>query len=537
MKISEIAILQEQLRQAYSHTEFLTLQIQKLQEQVSSLLEEIRIRDARIDDLLERLTSLEQALLSKNTELAKAQNIAHGLSKIAFPASEKQCISEDNAFHNKIQKEAYQPKDRGNNGAKRKSHPEMDIECQEEIHYIYPDNDHDWKNMTALRFQDSIRYEMKPACVIRHIYRQAIFRVNGKFIQGKAPAAPLFHSNFGSSFIAGVAELRFLHSMPIERIANYMSAHNFEITPNVLTRLLARATDILEPLYRCLEQTVLEDDYISCDESYMKILIPANDNEKDGKNCKRGYIWVIIAKNTRLAYYFYEKGSRSHQVIYDKLCNYKGTIQSDGYKPYRVLGSKVFPDILRLPCLQHIKRKFLDCKGDPDADAVIKKICKLYHLEHKHKIGETWSVEDNLAYRQKYAPSILNAIEIDLRRIKDRADLLPESLLNDATTYMLNEMEDIKHIFQGGAYDLDNNECERCNRRISLSRRNSLFFGSDKGAERGAMLYSIVNSCCMQNVNVFDYFTDILDKIAQMNPLTPISEYRDLLPDRWNLCK
>ena len=36
-------------------------------------------------------------------------------------------------------------------------------------------------------------------------------------------------------------------------------------------------------------------------------------------------------------------------------------------------------------------------------------------------------------------------------------------------------------------------------------RRNSLFFGSHKGAQRAAMFYSLACSCRLNNVNFFEY--------------------------------
>ncbi|KIP60956.1 hypothetical protein ST45_09310, partial [Prevotella pectinovora] len=42
---------------------------------------------------------------------------------------------------------------------------------------------------------------------------------------------------------------------------------------------------------------------------------------------------------------------------------------------------------------------------------------------------------------------------------------------------MLNEWDALMNIFTRGDYHLDNNLVERLNRYISLSRRNSLFFG------------------------------------------------------------
>lgn len=49
---------------------------------------------------------------------------------------------------------------------------------------------------------------------------------------------------------------------------------------------------------------------------------------------------------------------------------------------------------MRLPCLQHIKRKFKDCGKDPDAEEVVNLINRLYHNNQLHTIGEDgWTEE------------------------------------------------------------------------------------------------------------------------------------------------
>ena len=63
--------------------------------------------------------------------------------------------------------------------------------------------------------------------------------------------------------------------------------------------------------------------------------------------------------------------------------------------------------------------------------------------------------------------------------------------------------------------------------------RNSLFFGSHKGAERGAMFYSLVCSCRLNGVNFFEYISDVINKAAALPPNTPLEKYRMLLPDKW----
>ena len=159
---------------------------------------------------------------------------------------------------------------------------------------------------------------------------------------------------------------------------------------------------------------------------------------------------------------------------------------------------------------------------------------KLYQKEHEHCVGrQGWTDKDNLRHRKRYAPQILSEIKRELLRIKSKPDLLPKSEMAGAVDYMLSQWEAIKGIFTEGYYYLDNNLVERYNRYISLSRRNSLFFGSHKGAERGALFYSLTCSCRMQGINTFEYITEVINKAAKLPPNTDIKVYRNSLPDKW----
>ena len=161
-------------------------------------------------------------------------------------------------------------------------------------------------------------------------------------------------------------------------------------------------------------------------------------------------------------------------------------------------------------------------------------INELYRNEHGHRIGEDgWTVEKNEGYRREYAPKILEKINRKLKKIESLPSLLPKSNLYEAVTYMRNEWEAIRNIFNYGNTNLDNNTVERLNRYFSISRRNSLFFGSHKGAERAAILYTLALSCRMNKVDLFEYLTDIIDRTAEWQPNTPLQKYRDLLPDKW----
>ena len=94
---------------------------------------------------------------------------------------------------------------------------------------------------------------------------------------------------------------------------------------------------------------------------------------------------------------------------------------------------------MRIACLQHVKRDFIDCgKEDKDAQEVVDILNRFYREDKKHKVGVNgWTVEDHLAYRQSYAPDILQDLLEKLEEISSRKDLLPKSTLAQAVGYAL----------------------------------------------------------------------------------------------------
>ncbi|MCI7273042.1 transposase domain-containing protein [bacterium] len=47
------------------------------------------------------------------------------------------------------------------------------------------------------------------------------------------------------------------------------------------------------------------------------------------------------------------------------------------------------------------------------------------------------------------------------------------------------------------------------------------------------MFYSLACSCRLQGINFFEYISDVINKAAALPPRTPLSKYRELLPDKW----
>ena len=80
---------------------------------------------------------------------------------------------------------------------------------------------------------------------------------------------------------------------------------------------------------------------------------------------------------------------------------------------------------------------------------------------------------------------------------------------------------------------IENNQIERPMRYISMCRKNSMFCGSQKGASRMVLRYSLAISCRLNNVNAFSCFCDIINKLATLSPKATNQQLRELLPNKW----
>jgi len=177
--------------------------------------------------------------------------------------------------------------------------------------------------------------------------------------------------------------------------------------------------------------------------------------------------------------------------------------------------------------MAHARRHFFElyeALKSPLAKEAVDRIDVLYDIE-EHIRGR--SPEERRAARQEYTVPLLN--EMHTWMIESVSQIDNKSDLAKAFNYSLNRWKALCRYTEDGRLEIDNLIAERSIRGMGIGRRNFLFFGSDSGGERAAIIYSLIESCKLNNIDPQAYLQYVLERIADH----PINKIDQLLP--WNV--
>ncbi len=92
------------------------------------------------------------------------------------------------------------------------------------------------------------------------------------------------------------------------------------------------------------------------------------------------------------------------------------------------------------------------------------------------------------------------------------------------TRCLKNSGTELRFETYDSSIEIDNDTVERCMRPIKLSKKNSLFAGSDEGAENWAAAATLIETCKLNSVDPQTYFTDLLTRLVTGWPQAKIDE-------------
>jgi hypothetical protein len=180
--------------------------------------------------------------------------------------------------------------------------------------------------------------------------------------------------------------------------------------------------------------------------------------------------------------------------------------------------------------MSHARRKFEKALAydKKRAEYAMGMFQKLYAIEARAREDDLPS-EKRYELRLNQALPILN--ELGKWMIKTYKETMPKSPIGQAVAYCLPRWDNLLNYLHDGSLEIDNNWAENAIRPIALGRKNYLFAGSERGAERAAMFYSFFATCKKNEINPFEW----LRKVLEVIPEHKVSKLHELLPQKLKL--
>ena len=336
------------------------------------------------------------------------------------------------------------------------------------------------------------------------------------------PVFPIEKGMAGPGLLAQIMIDKFVDHLPIYRQIERFKREGIKIPSSTINGWQEAVCNLLEPLYENLKHRVFSQGYLQVDETPIQVL----DKRKKGKT-HRGYHWVYYSPLEKTVLFDYRDG-RSRAGPQKLLKDFTGYLQTDGYSVYDLFAGR--KDITLLNCMAHARRGFekaLDYDRE-NAEYALGMFQKLYAIERKAS-QENMTADQRHTLRLDEALPVLN--ELGKWIANTYKTVLPKSPTGKAMAYCIPRWDNLMNYLKDGSLEIDNNLAENAIRPIALGRKNYLFAGSSRGAERAAMFYSFFGTCKKNEVNPFDW----LKKVLEVIPEYKVSKLDELLPENLKL--
>ncbi len=338
----------------------------------------------------------------------------------------------------------------------------------------------------------------------------------------------------GPSVIAEIIFNRFVLHLPYYRQAIMFAGLGVNFHRKTLCDWALLGAESLDLIYRIIQEEHWRSLYRQLDETPIPYLKPGSGN------AQTGYLWLSNIPRTSVFFHWHPGRDASgldalfapdpvdtHPLTDNQLQELVVLIQCDGYQVYRSRAEKN-KNLKLLGCHAHMRRKFFEARDQSPrlVSWILYQIQLIYQIETRLRetnavpvIREAVRAAETRMIHQRLHKAIL---------MLSKRGILPSTKLGKAITYALNQWPYLAACLTEGRAEIDNNLIENAIRPSKLGRKNWLFVGNGESGRKCAILYTIVENCRIQGIDVRDYLTDVLTRLPGMKArdaasLTPVN--------------
>jgi transposase len=325
--------------------------------------------------------------------------------------------------------------------------------------------------------------------------------------------------------LAHVLVSKYCDHLPLYRQEHiYKQRHGVALPRQTLARWVELAADWLRPVYEQVRTGVMGGGYVQVDETPIEYLEPGHGQTR------QGYFWTCSRPGGDVVYRW--ETSRSADCL-DKLIpvDFRGVVQCDGYAAYRAFADRRHGQVQLSGCWSHVRRKFFDAlEQSPRSGAwILGQIQQLYAVEaalRQQRAGPRLRA----AQRAWQSQPVIRRLERALLALKASHRYLPQSLLGQAIDYALGQWSTLAVYLDQGQIEIDNNLVENAIRPTAVGKKNWLFVGEAGAGQRGAIIYTLIESCRRRGLDPYGYLCHVLTRLPHMTN----RQIAEVTPEAWS---
>ncbi len=377
--------------------------------------------------------------------------------------------------------------------------------------------------------------------VIQHVREKFTCRDCEKISQAPAPFHVLARGWAGPSLLAMILFEKYGQHQPLNRQAERYAKEGVPLSLSTLADQVGACCAVLAPLLKRVEAHVSAAERLHGDDTIVPVLAKGKTDT--------GRCWVYVRDDRPFggpdppAAMFYYSRDRAGEHAQAHLADYAGIFQADAFGGYNKLyeADRKPGPIMEAACWVHARRPFfimadVSANARRRAQGKTTSVISPLALEAVRRIDALFEIERSIngqsadrrwAVRQELSAPLVADLESWLR--EQRAKLSRGNDLAKAMDYLLKRWPAFTRFLDDGRICLSNNAAERALRGIALGRKSWLFAGSDRGGQRAAVMYSLIVTTKLNEVDPQAWLADVLARIAEH----PAHRIDELLPWNW----
>jgi transposase len=199
------------------------------------------------------------------------------------------------------------------------------------------------------------RLAQRPASYVVLKYVRPVVKLKSdKVVSHPAPSGVFDRSFADVSLVAGIMVDKFQYHLPLYWQHPRLAAGGITISRQTLTNFVARAADLLAPIYYAQLSSILQSKVLAMDET------PIKAGQASKGKLHQGFFWPLYGDKDEVAFPY--GATRALTQAKEILGEFAGTLVTDGYGVYSRYTSKV-TGVSHATCWAHTRRKFIEAES------------------------------------------------------------------------------------------------------------------------------------------------------------------------------